>query len=608
MSTPTQSLIKMAKGRQALANVLNSGTRNSTPSAAQGAIKPSSKTLLPSTKHKGNGSSLENPASSPSTQSTSMSEEQWKVRAASIRTWIGSNPLKLGIPNDGTLETIDSQLSRGDRHPSSRNKAWHHILLELGCCGGIEALNFDAAELLSSMNTAFLSHHPSSSISTPAGADAENIDPRTEEPAITDAPEPSSVGNPSKAIFALRASSKESLNAVMAAEVISTSSDTNKSTTEAPVVPPPTLEIPALSNQNLEHLKNMPNESQSKSARNSRPKSSQLPASEVPARSIESLSARDYPKNFEEMDKLQEPKKDNTTIAANAPQNKKKQPLTMMERQELWMAKKKEKVDAKKKAKEKALAESIKPLDVSKSRQSFSLVKAKEKLSVAAREAVAAERAAASAKAAALARSTAAAKEALKEKKTNGGKSKKKSFKKAVKEVLEKKKVVAEANTLVEGEDKQHSTPFSPTTAMAKRRNSSAEVDTVPSEAFPAGDKVVSESASTPNLKSPVLETATNFVPGAFFTRYDESTRRGHLRVRDGSNFQMSTMYRKRDKFSKKGSAVAVLVGTHVDKNDEQVIEVLFDTDKMNEEECFKWWEENESRFASPKKPAPGNK
>ena len=64
----------------------------------------------------------------------------------------------------------------------------------------------------------------------------------------------------------------------------------------------------------------------------------------------------------------------------------------------------------------------------------------------------------------------------------------------------------------------------------------------------------------------------------------------------------MNSMFRKRDKFSKKGSAVAVLVGTHSEKGDEQVIEVLFDTDKMKEEECFKWWEENESRFSSPKK------
>jgi hypothetical protein len=29
-----------------------------------------------------------------------MSEDHWKVRAESIRTWIGSNPLKLGIPGE----------------------------------------------------------------------------------------------------------------------------------------------------------------------------------------------------------------------------------------------------------------------------------------------------------------------------------------------------------------------------------------------------------------------------------------------------------------------------------------------------------------------------
>ena len=624
MATPTQSLIKMAKGRQALANVLNSSSRNQIPAAAQGAIKPSTKTLVPSTSS----------SSSSSTNYSSISSLQpildgdWNVRATSIRTWMSSNPLKLGIPDDGTLETISAQLNRGGKHAASRNKAWHHILLELSCCGGIEALNFDAAELLSSMNTAFLSQDGPASVFTPAGAEAENIDPRTEEQAQNPASEPSSVGNPSKAIFALRASTKESLSSAMAAEV--TQELVATPATEAPVVPPPALEIPALSNQTLEHLKDIPNEPKTKSARVARPTSSQLPATAVPARSIESLSARDGPKNFEEMDKKATEKKvrnifhhydlspsqlltKNFPPAPNPQENAAptaagaKKKLTMMERQELWMAKKKEKVDAKKKAKEEALAESIKPLDVSKSRQSFTMVKAKEKLSTAAKEAIAREKDAASARAAALARSTAAAKEALKEKKA-ANKGKKKSLKKVVKDVIDKKKADGEFSTAAQAEAQQ-ATPLSPTTAMAKRRNSIAGVEksSVANEAFPVSDKTVASSSSTPNLKSPVpaepeSETASKYEAGKFFTRIDNSTRRGHLRIRDGSNFQMNSMFRKRDKFSKKGSAVAVLVGTHSEKGDEQVIEVLFDTDKMKEEECFKWWEENESRFSSPKK------
>ena len=59
----------------------------------------------------------------------------------------------------------------------------------------------------------------------------------------------------------------------------------------------------------------------------------------------------------------------------------------------------------------------------------------------------------------------------------------------------------------------------------------------------------------------------------------------------------MSTMYRKRDKYSKRGSAVALLVGTEErGGGDEKVIEVLFDTDKLGEKEAKEWWKENESR------------
>jgi hypothetical protein len=475
------------------------------------------------------------------------------------------------------------------------------------------------------MNTAFGANIGSSSVSTPSGGDAravdaENIDPST-GPATSPA-EPSSVGgNPSKAIFALRASSIESLNSAMAAEAgdaaIETLADAAiEAPVSAPIVPPPKLDIPALSNQTLEHIKDMPAEPQSKSARNSRPKSAHVSSSAAPARSIESLSARGAgPKNFEEMDK-NEARGDSENAATNknaALESKKKQPMTMMERQELWMAKKKEKADLKKKAKEEAIADSIKPLDVSRSKQSFSLVKAASKLSAAAKSAIAAEKAAANLKAAALARSTAAAKEALAKKGKKGDAGKKKtSLKKVAKEIVDgKKKSLKDASALGKqgiGEEHVVQTPLSPMTAMAKRRNSclDASIQGKKESGLQTHDAACAKSSSTPNLSSPVPGSVgtgnSGFVKGEFFTRYDESTRRGHLRVRDGSDFQMNTMFRKRDKFSKKGSAVAILVGTRAEKNDEQVIEVLFDTDKMEEEECWAWWTENESRFASPKK------
>jgi hypothetical protein len=65
----------------------------------------------------------------------------------------------------------------------------------------------------------------------------------------------------------------------------------------------------------------------------------------------------------------------------------------------------------------------------------------------------------------------------------------------------------------------------------------------------------------------------------------------------------MSTMYRKRDKYSKQGSAVALLVGREErGLGEEQVIEVLFDREKMGgEEACSDRWIQNEGRFSSPR-------
>jgi hypothetical protein len=100
----------------------------------------------------------------------------------------------------------------------------------------------------------------------------------------------------------------------------------------------------------------------------------------------------------------------------------------------------------------------------------------------------------------------------------------------------------------------------------------------------------------------------TSFVPGQFFTRVDENSDKGHYKVRDGSAFALSTMYRKRDKYSKKGSAVALLVGK--DNNglgEEKVIEILFDRSSMGgEEQCAAWWKENEMRFSTPRREEDG--
>eukprot|EP00957_Ditylum_brightwellii_P058441 4431562-Ditylum_brightwellii.AAC.1 len=46
-----------------------------------------------------------------------------------------------------------------------------------------------------------------------------------------------------------------------------------------------------------------------------------------------------------------------------------------------------------------------------------------------------------------------------------------------------------------------------------------------------------------------------------FFTKIDNEQHRGSIHVRDNREFQVSSMYRKRDTGSGEGSAIALLVG-----------------------------------------------
>ena len=62
-------------------------------------------------------------------------------------------------------------------------------------------------------------------------------------------------------------------------------------------------------------------------------------------------------------------------------------------------------------------------------------------------------------------------------------------------------------------------------------------------------------------------------------------------------------MYQKRDRESGLGSTVAVLVGTmDAPPYQEKVIELIFDTDSITEEDATSWYESNKYRFSTPKK------
>ncbi|KAF0695026.1 Aste57867_14126 [Aphanomyces stellatus] len=61
----------------------------------------------------------------------------WEQRIKVIQEWLKANPLRIGVPNDGTVETITQQIARGDKHVHVRVKAWNHIVAELHGIPGV---------------------------------------------------------------------------------------------------------------------------------------------------------------------------------------------------------------------------------------------------------------------------------------------------------------------------------------------------------------------------------------------------------------------------------------------------------------------------------------
>jgi len=93
---------------------------------------------------------------------------------------------------------------------------------------------------------------------------------------------------------------------------------------------------------------------------------------------------------------------------------------------------------------------------------------------------------------------------------------------------------------------------------------------------------------------------APEFVPGQFWWKVESG--RGHHRVRDGGEFQMWSIYRKKDK-TRDVSGVSMLVGrTEQPPYEEKVIQMMWDTEAWSEEAAFKWWHENKHRYVTSDK------
>jgi len=143
-------------------------------------------------------------------------------------------------------------------------------------------------------------------------------------------------------------------------------------------------------------------------------------------------------------------------------------------------------------------------------------------------------------------------------------------------------------------------------TAMSIARAASTELlatqpiakntDEVKGDAPEEPDSNAEKGGAKPQANELVESAADEaFDPGSFWWKVEGG--RGHHRVRDGSDFQMWSIYRKKDK-SKDVKGVSILVGRlEQPPYEEQVIQIMWDVEEWTEEVASNWWKENSYRY-----------
>ncbi|EGZ26660.1 hypothetical protein PHYSODRAFT_471601 [Phytophthora sojae] len=112
------------------------------------------------------------------------------------------------------------------------------------------------------------------------------------------------------------------------------------------------------------------------------------------------------------------------------------------------------------------------------------------------------------------------------------------------------------------------------------------------------------EIAPAERSKPPVDAPAWSAKPtiGGRRADFDSSETKVRLTLQDASKFELSTMYRKTDRRAGR-DGVALHVGRREDTLEEQVIAVLFDREKVTEEEAERWWANHQHRFVEYMEP-----
>ncbi|OWZ15657.1 hypothetical protein PHMEG_00010660 [Phytophthora megakarya] len=124
--------------------------------------------------------------------------------------------------------------------------------------------------------------------------------------------------------------------------------------------------------------------------------------------------------------------------------------------------------------------------------------------------------------------------------------------------------------------------------SLAAGRNSETEIAAEPKE---------QPGASKPSRENVPAWSARPTIGGRR-ADFDSSETKVRLILQDASKFELSTMYRKTDRRAGR-EGVALHVGRREDTYEEQVIAVLFDREKVTEEEAERWWENHQHRFVA---------
>ena len=514
----------------------------------------------------------------------------WAERSAAVRDWIETNPLKIGIPSDRTIETIRMALDRGDKYEAARTKCWFHVLIELEGVASLDVVNTDEA------GAALCTANIEAAVSAIQSGERRTVEVQTDVSGAYDRTRaaPQALDSPCRG--RLRPD-RRVLGADEVAAAASTDCDDDAATAAAATNVAKALEAEGAA-----------------SAVADAPSTAAAAAAAVPA----------------EPAVLMPPKRKSITAS-----------MSMMERNKLWMEQKQEKLqfEQEKKAAEEA-AQIQKPQTNSRSHGRWNTAKAK--VVCAAKFASSAKGAAASVavmassgevdggtaatgKTAALTqpkppegksgkgrRPSAADKGNGKGKENGSGSGRRLSAPSGIKLARKKSKanvigsnLLDDVRKLAKAAEAMKPKP-TPPQSVAEATAEESVPETVGSAPSPTAEEAEADSEALlakapaplppPSADKAALKYAAAGHKGFKFRFAENSTEeKGRFCVANPAQFDASTFYRKRDTGTRQ-RGVTLVVGQLEDGGREKVSSILFDRDHFDEASASQWWDAHSER------------